>query len=77
MNKNLVGVVLCACVGLVGCAGTSAGTANANAPGQPQSGVTSSNGGGQRALGDIPNVGVTNGVGATTTNVPNSKGASY
>ncbi len=28
-------------------------------PGQPVSGITSSNGGGQRSLHDIPNVGIT------------------
>ena len=36
----------------------------------PSSGVTSSNGGGQRALGDIPDVSVTNGI---TTERPLSR----
>lgn len=43
-----------------------------------QSGVTSSNGGGQRQTGGGVSVGVNSGVGATTTTgMPNSRGAAY
>jgi hypothetical protein len=76
MNKKYIGIALVACVGLGGCASTGPGTANANGPNQAPSGVTSSNGGGQRQLGSIPSVGIGNGM-TTTGPVPNSKGASY
>ena len=70
-------VVLLSCVSLAACAGsTSPGSANANNPTQAPSGVTASNGGGQRQLGNIPSVGI-NGGGTTVGGVPNSKGASY
>ncbi len=75
-NKWVV-VAAMATLGLGGCASTGAGSANANGPTQAPSGVTSSNGGGQRAIGDIPSIGSTTGVGPTVGAVPNSKGASY
>ena len=63
-------------IGLAGCASTGPGTATSTATPAP-SGITAANGGGQRALGNLPNIGVTTGAGATAGPVPNSKGASY
>ena len=61
-NKRLALALLFSPLLLAGCSGSQP-IATA-----PASGVTASNGGGQRALGDIPNVGVTNGhVTETTT----------
>lgn len=40
------------------------------------SGITSSNGGGQRATGAIPNIDIGSG-GATRSGVPSSRGAAY
>ncbi len=77
MTVKMTALALMACVGLSACASTGAGSANSNGPTQPPSGITSSNGGGQRALGNIPSVGTTTGGGVTSTSVPNSKGASY
>ena len=82
MTFKTTAAILLSCASLAACAstGTGTGTANANSPAQVPSGVTSSNGGGQRQLGNIPSVGVTTGggVGGTTvTGVPNTKGASY
>ncbi len=79
MKMKMTALALLSCVGLTACASgsTGAGSANSNGPTQAPSGITSSNGGGQRALGNIPSVGTTTGGGATATSVPNSKGASY
>ncbi len=76
-STKMVGAALFACLGLAGCAGTRPGTANANGPGQAPSGITAANGGGQRAVGNIPSIGVTSGGTVTSNPVPNSKGASY
>lgn len=43
---------------------------------QLDSGITSSNGGGQRALGNVPNIGVTNGV-TTMQRTGNTPGTAY
>lgn len=40
------------------------------------SGITSQNGGGARALGNTPNISI-GGTGATETRAPNSRGAAY
>ena len=49
------------CFSIAGCNGQPS-----SSPPVLDSGITSSNGGGQRALGDEPNVGVTNGRAADT-----------
>ena len=75
-----IAAALLACAGLAACGGTGPGTANANGPTQAPSGITASNGGGQRQLGNIPSVGITTGpggTGTTVTGVPNAKGPSY
>ncbi len=79
MTMKMTALALLSCVGLAACANgnTGPGSANSNGPTQAPSGITSSNGGGQRALGNIPSVGTTTGGGVSSTSVPNSKGASY
>ena len=68
--------LLASCLAVAGCASTGAGSATANGPTPAPSGITAANGGGQRALGDIPNIGVSNGV-TVRGNAPNTKGNSY
>ena len=46
-------------------------------PTQAPSGITSSNGGGQRALGNIPNIGTKSATGVSSGPVPNNKGNAY
>ena len=81
MTFKIMAALVVSCAGLAACASTGPGSANANSPAQAPSGVTSSNGGGQRQLGNIPSVGITTGPsgvsGTTVGAVPNSKGASY
>ena len=77
MSIKIAGAVLFSCIGLAACASTGPGTANSNGPGQAPSGITSSNGGGQRQLGNIPSIGSNSATGTTNSGVPNSKGASY
>ena len=80
MTVRMAALAVLSCAGLAGCGSngpTGIGTANANGPTQAPSGITSSNGGGQRALGNIPSIGTNSATGATATSVPNSKGASY
>jgi hypothetical protein len=68
------------CLALAACSNSSPNTppnsVSSGGTGAAPSGITSSNGGGMRQTGAIPNVGVTSGQ-ATTTGVPNSKGAAY
>ena len=77
MTRKLAVMTVLACTGLAGCGSTGPGTANSNGPTQAPSGITAANGGGQRALGNIPSVGITNGTGVTVGPVPNGKGNSY
>ncbi len=76
MNTRVAATLVFTCLSLVGCASTGPGSATSNGPTPAPSGITSSNGGGQRALGNLPNVGISNGTGVSGA-VPNSKGASY
>ena len=57
MHKILI--VTAACVSLGACGYTRA---DAPVSANLDSGITASNGGGQRALGNVPDIGVTNGV---------------
>ena len=61
-----LGLALCACTDQGGVSSTT-----------PVSGITSSNGGGQRATGAIPNFAVGPNGGAVTTGVPNGRGNAY
>ena len=70
-----VAAVLC-CIGLAACGPTVPGTATSSGPVQAPSGVTSANGGGQRALGNSLGV-VQDATGMTVGGPPNSKGAAY
>ncbi len=65
------------CIGLAACGQAVPGTATSSGPVQAPSGITSSNGGGQRALGN--SLGVSQGAagGVTVGGLPNSKGAAY
>ncbi len=65
------------CLALAACnAGTTGNSVTSNTPMSAPSGVTSSNGGGMREMGNIPSVSSgTNG--ATIGNVPNKAGNSY
>ena len=72
-----IALALIACVGVAACAANTApGSASSNTPVGAPTGITSSNGGGQRQLGNLPSVGLTNGSG-NVSNVPNGKGNSY
>ncbi len=75
MSIKITGVVLLSCLGLAACNG--AGSSPATSAAMSPVSATSSNGGGQRALGDIPSQGVNSSVGATSTGVPNGKGNAY
>ena len=76
MSKGYIAIAIVG-LSLSGCGNTGPGTATSSGPTQAPSGITSSNGGGQRAIGNLPSVGITTGGGATAGTVPNSKGASY
>ena len=74
---TLAAVAAMSCLAVAGCGTTQPNTVSSgNAPGQAPSGITSSNGGGMRQTGAIPSVSIGGGQ-ATTTSVPNSKGAAY
>ena len=75
MSIKITAVILLSCVGLAACNGMGSSPATSAAM-SPVS-ATSSNGGGQRALGDIPSEGVNSGAGATSSGVPNGKGTAY
>ena len=75
MTIKIAGAVLLSCIGLAACANT--GGMAANPPTQSPIAVTASNGGGQRALGDIPNEGVNSVTGPTSGPVPNGKLNAY
>ena len=75
MSIKITGVIVLSCLGLAACSGAGSSPATYNAASPISS--TSSNGGGQRALGNIPGEGVNSGVGATSTGVPNGKGNAY
>ena len=77
MTIKITGIALLSCIGLGACANTGPGSAATNSPAGAPSGITSSNGGGQRQLGDIPSIGTNTGSGPTITNVPNGKGNAY
>ena len=79
MNLKVIGAAVLCCVGLAACQSQpDPGSNSLTGPARLDSGITSSNGGGQRALGDTPNVGL-NSQGATsvTPNGPNTKGNAY
>lgn len=67
-------VILAAPCLLVACQEPSVTAGTAVSP-QLETGITSQNGGGQRALGDIPNVSLGGTQGATMTRAPAGKGA--
>ncbi len=79
-SLTLAAAAALSCLALAACSNPSAGTppntVSSGGSGVAPSGITSSNGGGMRQTGAIPNVGVSGGS-ATTTGVPNSKGAAY
>ena len=77
MHLTLTSMAVACGIGLAACS-PSPGTSDAvtTSPQGAPSGVTSSNGGGQRQLGDIPNVSF-NQNGAYQTNAPASRGAAY
>ena len=78
MTMKFAGLALASCIGLGACASSTPGTATSGSATQAPSGITSSNGGGQRQLGNIPDVSInTTGGGATVGPVPNSKGNAY
>ncbi len=70
-------VLAAACVLLAACQDQQPVRAGSATSPQLDSGVTSSNGGGQRTTGDLPSVNVGGPQGPTTTGVPNSTGAAY
>lgn len=79
MNLKIVAIAAVSCLGLAACGNMTPGdTATSMGATQAPSGITSSNGGGQRALGNVPGVGVNSGTGqASVGSVPNTKGAAY
>ena len=75
MRLSYSAAVLIACTGLAACAGDNRqGAAEALRANQATISTTQSTGGGQRALGNTPNVGITTGGGAPVTD---RKGAAY
>ena len=79
MNMKIVAAVVLCCAGLTACQSQpDAGSNSLTGPARLDSCITSSNGGGQRALSNAPNIGL-NSQGATTTtpNGPNTKGNAY
>lgn len=72
--KQIV-AVLGVCLALSACAGVHPGVDPAVSA-RLDSGVTSSNGGGQRVLDGTPNIGVNSG-GAVSSRVNNTQGAAY
>lgn len=72
--KYVPAAALCTLV-LAACTNSSQPLISNGQQGAP-SGVTASNGGGQRALGNIPNVGVSQG-GVATGPVPAGRGNAY
>ena len=75
MTMRIASLVILSCMALGACTNGAAPSA-ANSPALSSVGDTASNGGGQRALGNIPSVGTTSG-GSTITSVPNTKGPAY
>ena len=77
MSSKLASVVVLCGVVLAACTqGPEPTAAVSNSPQGAPSGITADNGGGQRQLGDIPNVGFSPS-GVTIGNVPASRGAAY
>ncbi len=80
MRTTLLSLAAIGCLGLSACSDTPsqnpALTNSLTGPTALDSGITSSNGGGQRALGNIPGVNVGSG-GATGGLQPTTKGSSY
>ncbi len=78
MRTTLLALAAIGCLGLSACDGSSQsqGSDSLTGPARLDSGITSSNGGGQRALGGTPGVNV--GTNGTTGGIqPASKGNSY
>ena len=73
-HVQAVAAALCT-LALAACAGSSQPFISNGQQGAP-SGVTASNGGGQRALGNIPNIGMSQS-GVTTGPVPAGRGNAY
>ncbi len=65
------------CAALAACGQAVPGTAASSGPVQAPSGITSANGGGQRALNNGLGVGQNASGGVTVGGLPNSKGAAY
>jgi len=63
------------CIGMAACA-PAPDSVSSTGPGVAPSGITSSNGGGARATGNIPSVAVGGGQ-APVGSVPNTRGAAY
>ncbi len=80
MRTTLLSLAAVGCLGLSACSGTPsqnpALTNSLTGPAALDSGITSSNGGGQRSLSNIPGVNVGTG-GATGGLQPATKGNSY
>lgn len=80
MKISLIAVAAIGCLGLSACGDNppqqNPALNSITGPARLDSGITSSNGGGQRALGDAPNVGI--GTNGTTGGLaPNGKGNAY
>ncbi len=74
MTFRIASLAILSCLALSACNGAQPSAANS--PALSSVGDTASNGGGQRALGNIPSVGTTSG-GSSITSVPNTKGPAY
>ena len=80
MRATLLGLAAIGCLGLSACNGSDQNPAlnSTTGPTRLDSGITSSNGGGQRALGNAPNLGVNSSTGATSGGgITNQKGNTY
>ena len=79
MRTTLLGLAAIGCLGLSACNGSAQNPAldSTTGPARLDSGITSSNGGGQRALGNAPNVGINSSGGATGGGITNQKGNTY
>lgn len=77
MTLKLVSAAALGALALAGCTNPPQDSAISSGPTQAPSGITSSNGGGQRQLGNLPSVGVMQGGQTVVTPAPSSKGNAY
>ena len=78
MRKTLLAVAAVGCLGLSACSGSGQNPAmnSLTGPASLDSGITASNGGGQRALGNAQGINIGSG-GSTEGTAPNQKGNAY